>query len=103
MNMNNYTIFFRTLDDVEGDGLSKCIHTFKTMSTFSLGHSFETKATFSVGDTIMDNNCNEFTIVKVTHFVGFYESSTTRRHKTEIHCVADSLTQKDVEKLDDWK
>lgn len=88
--MNKYDIIFTTLDDLENEGLSKFIP------------SFETKATFSIGDTIMDNNCNEFTIFKVTHFVGFYDSSTTGRHKTEIHCVADSLTQKEVEKFEDW-
>jgi hypothetical protein len=89
--MNKYDIIFTTWDDVESEGLSKIIP------------SFETKATFSVGDTIMDNNCNEFTIFKVIHFVVSDESSTTGRQKTEIHCVADSLTQKEVEKFDDWQ
>ncbi len=92
MNMNNYSIFFRTLDhpDHETCALVKRID------------DFETKSTFSVGDTIFDANCHEFTIVKVTHFVEFYDGSTTGSHEIEIHCVAVSLTQKDAEKWDDW-
>ncbi len=96
MNMNHYSIWFRTLDHSEHEkyALVKIIE------------DFETTSTFSVGDKIFDANSHEFTIVKVTHYLewdyGISGEISGGTHPIEVHCVADSLTQKEAEKFDDW-
>ena len=89
--MNNYSIILNTVDGIDRDfTLTKDIYDFNTESTFS------------VGDTIFDCNGHSFKVIKICHYLEQEHDISGGTHPIEVYCVADTLTEADAKKLDDW-